>query len=328
MKFSVVIPNHNGAATLGEVLRAVRAAAPVGTEVIVADDASSDGSEALAGEFGAGLVRSPVCRGAAPTRNLGAAAASGEILVFLDSDVVVPPGTFEILEGRFRDPEVAGVIGLLKPVTRFGNLCSQYKNYYMHYTYLKLPERVSVFYTSLAAVRVSVFRELGGFDEAYRSATIEDLEFGIRLSRAGRVLLIDKRLQVDHIRRYGLKSLLLTAFRRASGATKIALRRRLDGDRRSYVTTSLPFLGGIGVVFAAPVLLATALIRGSLPVLALAASAALGAALINAGFLLGLARHTRKVYFFSGAALLLLDLAAHGCGNLHGLFTFARGRRY
>ncbi|HPJ73191.1 MAG TPA: glycosyltransferase, partial [bacterium] len=285
MKFSVVIPNHNGSATLPEALEGLFAAGARSGEVIVADDASTDGSDSLAERFPVKVERSSVNRGAASARNLGARSASGDILVFVDNDVVVPPDVFSCLEEDFADPSVAGVIGLLAPVTRFPDLCSQYKNYYMHYTYMKLPRRVGVFYTSLAAVRREVFAEVGGFDEQYRSATIEDLEIGLRIVKRGRPLVIDKRLQVDHIRHYGFSSLCRTAFRRAAGSAKIALRDRISSRKSSYVTTSRAFLGGMVLTFAAAAaLLAAAGWRSWEPAAAAAVFAAAAVA-INAGFL-------------------------------------------
>ena len=327
-RFSVVMPNRNGSASVAEALEAVLAAGGPEIEVIVVDDASTDDSRRIVSNYPVRLISLEAGGGAAPARNRGAAAATGNVLVFIDNDVVIPPDTFAIFTEHFRRPSAAGVIGLLRPVTRFRNLCSQYKNYYMHHTYMRLPERVSVFYTSLAAVRSRVFAECGGFDEAYRSATIEDLEFGIRLVKAGCDLVIDKRLQVDHIRHYNLKTLLKTAFRRSSGSTKIALRDRLASRKNSYVTTSRAFLGGIALVFLAAAALLPAVIFSSWIGGAVAGFLALAAVAGNFPFLLGLARHTRPAYFPAGALLLLADLFAHGCGNVYGVVSFWRGRRY
>ena len=329
MTFSVIIPNRNGAATLDNTLKAIFAAGYRDLEVIVADDASTDGSPSLAARYPVKLLRQKSCRGAAPTRNTGAAAATGEILVFIDNDVIIPPDTFKILEGRFRDPEVSGVIGLLQPLTRYPNLCSQYKNFYMHYTYLQLPRWVSVFYTSLASIRREVFEECGGFDSSYRSATIEDMEFGVRLTGRGYKLLLEKRLQVDHQRYYSLAGLLRTGFRRAAGLTKIALRDRLRREKKtSYVTTSRSFLAGIVLSWLVVIFLIAGpfFLSSFWPLLA--GSAYLILIALNFRFILEFSRRTRPAFFPLSCGLILIDLFTHGCGTVYGLLTFCRGQKY
>jgi glycosyltransferase involved in cell wall biosynthesis len=329
MRFSVIVPNYNGKKTLGETLSALSRAVPPPAEVIVSDDGSADGSERIAGEFGAKLIRSEIRRGASANRNAGAAAASGEILVFIDADALVPPETFAVLAGRFSDPAVAGVIGLLRPLTRFPDLCSQYKNFYMHYTYSRLPDPVTVFYTSIAAVRKEVFRSCGGFDARYRSATIEDMEFGVRMTAQGHRIVLDRRLQVEHIKKYSFALLMKTAFRRASGLAKIALRDRLSrGRKKSYVTTSTSFLAGIVLSFLALAGLLTTLVFPPRPCLLFTLLSYLALLALNAGFLIGFARTTRPLYGVLACGLIFLDLLAHGAGVIQGGLSFGAGEKY
>jgi glycosyltransferase involved in cell wall biosynthesis len=329
VKFSVVIPNRNGRATLEDTLEAVFAAGYSGLEVIVADDASSDNSPQIAARYPVKIIRQTEQRGASSTRNAGAAVGGGEILVFIDSDVIIPPDTFSILAERFRDPGVSGVIGLLQPLTRYPNLCSQYKNFYMHYTYLRLPREVSVFYTSLAAIRRDVFEECGGFDASYRSATIEDMEFGVRLTGRGHKILLEKKLQVEHNRYYSLLSLLKTGFRRAGGLAKIALRDRLRREEKtSYVTTAGSFLVGIVLSWLVFFSLLGGLIFLSVFWLIPAALAYLLLIALNFRFLRELSRRTRPSFFPRGCGLILVDLFVHGGGVLWGVLTFFRGQEY
>ncbi len=327
--FSVIIPNHNGEKTLPEVLEAILAPGYSSLEVIVVDDASTDNSRKLIRDYPMKLISHEECRGAAAARNSGAAAAAGKILVFIDNDVVVPADTFNRLDSRFRDPGLSAVIGLLAPLTRYGNLCSQYKNFYMHYTYLKLPERVTVFYTSIAAIRRDVFEASGGFDTRYRSATIEDMEFGVRLTGKGYRISIDKSLQVDHLRHYTLFSFLRTGFLRAAGLAKIALRDRLSRrEKKSYVTTSPAFLAGIVLAHLSFFFLVFFLLFSGWLWAALTGLSWLAIVLCNAGFLTGLARRTHTRFFFSGGILLILDCFVHGLGVIGGVYSFLRGRKY
>jgi glycosyltransferase involved in cell wall biosynthesis len=82
---SVIVPVHNGARFLGEALRSIREQTYPTVEIIVVDDGSTDGSAEIARSAGARLIRQPR-RGVAAARNAGIAAATGDLLAFLDQD--------------------------------------------------------------------------------------------------------------------------------------------------------------------------------------------------------------------------------------------------
>ena len=115
MRASVLIPVKNGGALLGEVLDAIHAQkAPWPFEVRIVDSGSSDGSVELARSRGVDVVTIPPKEfGHGRTRNMFAAASSGEFLVFLTQDA--KPATDEwlvnLVEGCDADPAVAGAFG-------------------------------------------------------------------------------------------------------------------------------------------------------------------------------------------------------------------------
>src|SRR5262245_50145472 len=88
---SLIIPAYNEEQLLARTLRAAMAAAQASGEsweIVVADDASTDRTAAIAAEHGARVV--PVhCRQIAKTRNAGARAAKGDLFIFVDADTVV-----------------------------------------------------------------------------------------------------------------------------------------------------------------------------------------------------------------------------------------------
>lgn len=101
---SVVIPAYNEAAHIGRLLDSLRRQDPPPDEVIVADDGSRDRTAAIAERAGANVLRL-AHRGPAAAKNAGAAAACGELLVFLDGDMACAPGFLQrlvapIVEGR------------------------------------------------------------------------------------------------------------------------------------------------------------------------------------------------------------------------------------
>src|SRR5437764_381326 len=113
---SVVIPCFNAAAFLEGAVRSIFAQETPGTEILIVEDASTDGSAdvaaALAGRYaGVRLLRQPGNAGPAAARNLGLRQASGRYVCFLDADDEYAPGFFAgVLPLLERDGDVAGVV--------------------------------------------------------------------------------------------------------------------------------------------------------------------------------------------------------------------------
>ncbi len=96
---SVVVPLYNKASFLRETLDAVLAQEGVPLEVIVVDDASTDGGWEIVSDYADRIVahRLPENRGGPHARNHGARLAAGEFLMFLDADDLLAPGTLAAL---------------------------------------------------------------------------------------------------------------------------------------------------------------------------------------------------------------------------------------
>src|SRR5258706_13623282 len=109
---SVVIPTFNTASMTLRCCRAVLASMPASSEVIVADDGSTDGTaELLAAEApGVKIVRLEENRGFAAAANRGVAAAQGRIVLLLNSDAIVQESALRAILAAFDDPRL-GVAG-------------------------------------------------------------------------------------------------------------------------------------------------------------------------------------------------------------------------
>lgn len=113
MRFSMIIPAYNEERLLPRLLDSVDAAragysAGAGeVEVIVADNASTDGTARLAEARGCRVVAVPK-RMIAAVRNGGAAVAAGAMLCFIDADSVVHPQTFDVIEETFASGRYVG----------------------------------------------------------------------------------------------------------------------------------------------------------------------------------------------------------------------------
>ncbi|HEY3054008.1 MAG TPA: glycosyltransferase [Thermoanaerobaculia bacterium] len=111
MSLSVIVPAFNEEAYLGETLASINVARAFASdesiEVIVVDNASTDRTPLVATSAGATVVSEPH-RNIARARNRGAARSTGETLVFIDADTLVPSEFFARIAEVLRDPVCLG----------------------------------------------------------------------------------------------------------------------------------------------------------------------------------------------------------------------------
>ena len=184
---SVVIPAHNAADTLRAQLDALVGQDYAGHwDVVVVDNRSTDATAAIAQSYAARLRLRVVPAGAgasvAYARNVGGAAATGELLVFLDADDVAAPGLLAAYARGAARFEVMG--GLLDDVALNDPVTASWR---YRTTEGALPvafERFPYFIGANCAVRRRVFEALGGFDEELVFVG-EDVDFSIRAQLAG-----------------------------------------------------------------------------------------------------------------------------------------------
>src|SRR3972149_1770904 len=109
---SIIVPVYNNSQDLLECLSALRASSYPNSEIIVVDDASTDGTHLIATRTGVRVLRLTENSGPAPARNHGVRHAKGNILIFVDADVVVSPGVISRMVKVFEEhPDVAAVFG-------------------------------------------------------------------------------------------------------------------------------------------------------------------------------------------------------------------------
>lgn len=206
---SIIVPVYNGAHYLNQCLDAILASAYPDYELILVDDASTDGSGEIGRHKGATVIRRPRQGGPAAARNAGATCARGDVVLFIDADVVVQPTTLERVAVNFRQyPELAAVFGSYDDSPAATNFLSQYKNLCHHFVHQHGCAEASTFWAGCGAVRRSVFLEVDGFNALrYSKPSIEDIELGYRLRAHGYRIWLDKALQVKHLKVWRLGSL-------------------------------------------------------------------------------------------------------------------------
>lgn len=225
---SVIIPVYNGGLNFRRCLESVVAANPPADEIIVVADGDTDGSWIVATELGARVFRLPTRSGPARARNLGAREASGEVLFFIDPEVTAPQDIIaQVREAFANDPDVRAVFGSYDDTPAATNFFSQYKNLFHHYTHQHAREEAGTFWSVCGAIRKKVLVEVGGFDEGYREPSVEDIELGYRLKKAGYKIRLCKSLQVKNLKQWQAGSLIKRDFfLRVLPWTELLLRHR------------------------------------------------------------------------------------------------------
>ena len=199
---SIIVPAHRADRALERCLEAVGKLHGEGWECIVADDGSAhEEVSAAASAAGFRCVRSEERRGPAAARNRGALAASGDVLFFVDADVLVPPGAAGDVRAFFDDrPDIAALFGSYDADPEAPGLVSQYKNLTHHYVHQQGSVDAFTFWAGCGAIRRRPFLEAGGFDERYERPCIEDIELGYRVKQRGERIVLMKSLMVKHLK--------------------------------------------------------------------------------------------------------------------------------
>ena len=183
MKLSVVIPAFNEekrlTACLESVFTALRAHARDGltAEVIVVDNNSTDQTPELARQAGAQVVFEPHNQ-IARARNAGAKSATGDWILFLDADTLLPAETLADTLAEMRRDDIAGGTSILD----YGRVSLRVRPFVALCNFII--RRFKMTAGCFLFCRAEAFRELGGFDETYYAG--EDAEFGKALKRWGR----------------------------------------------------------------------------------------------------------------------------------------------
>ncbi|HDN84453.1 MAG TPA: glycosyltransferase family 2 protein [Candidatus Aerophobetes bacterium] len=192
MDVSIVIPTYNRKKVLKRCLELLFAQnyPKDKYEIILVDDGSTDGTDKMVASL------NPPCRftylyqerkGPHIARNLGITHAEGEIVIFIDSDILCPPDLISEhikYHNRFKDVIVSG------PETRTSDLYDKFqdieKRKFKKFWDLSGPS----FITSNLSVKRKYLIRIGGFDEEFEGMGWHDWDLGLRLTKLG---LIPKR---------------------------------------------------------------------------------------------------------------------------------------
>jgi rSAM/selenodomain-associated transferase 2 len=179
-RYSIIVPALNEAESLPAQLDALKCdqLGDGRTELLVVDGGSTDGTAALAAAYGR-VIASP--RGRARQMNTGAAAARGDVLIFLHADTRLPPDALLVIERALADSRVVGGAFRL----RFDTNAPAYR-LVAATTTLRGVTRHSFTGDQAYVVKREAFERVGGFPD---QPLMEDLEIVKRLRHIGRFVL-------------------------------------------------------------------------------------------------------------------------------------------
>ena len=182
---SVIVPLYNAREVIRETLESIRSQTWTDYEIVVVDDGSTDGSGETVQKFD-GILRyiRQENAGVAAARNRGIMESSGRYLALLDHDDLWHPTKLEkqvqLLEQR---PEVGMVVTDVAHIDRDGRPMHIIgAGYNPKETFARLFVRGYVPTPSAAMIRRSVLSAIGGFDESFRSAGLDDHELWTRIA--------------------------------------------------------------------------------------------------------------------------------------------------
>ena len=197
---SIIVPARNAASRITACVTALRQQqnAPLPYEIIVVADGCTDATAELAEAAGATVIRQPP-KGPSAARNAGLQAAQGDIVCFTDADCAPHPNWLAAMVAPLlADPAVVGVKGVY--TTQQKELTARFVQleYEDKYDRLLKFETISFMDSYSAACRRQVLLDVGGFDEHFKTASVEDRELSYRLAAQGHKMVFQPQAVVAH----------------------------------------------------------------------------------------------------------------------------------
>jgi glycosyltransferase involved in cell wall biosynthesis len=246
---SVIIPAYNAQETidfcLDSLIKQKNLDFPL--ELIFVDDGSTDGTvehikrfqqQDLPNNVKIKLLLQEKNQGPAAARNRGAKEASGDILLFTDADCVAEVDWVKEMLSPFKSEQISAVKGAYK--TKQTELVARLAQaeFDSRYQLLAKQEKIDVVFTYAAAIKKSVFWDVGGFDTSFPKADNEDTDLSYKIAKKHTIIFNPKAI-IYHQHPASLKEYLTKKFSRGYWRMYVYKRFPEKAMQDSYTPQSL-----------------------------------------------------------------------------------------
>lgn len=208
LSISFIIPAYNAEKNLNICLDAIVKAATTNDEIILVNDASTDSTQKIASQYNCEIINLQHNGGAAHARNHGARVSSKDILVFVDSDVLITKKNIEEVRSYFENNKnVQTITANVDPTNLEVGFLTDFKNLYMNYIISAGSLAVNYVYGSFCATRSKNYVP---WPEDIRLT--EDSLWGYKQKQAGFTIHSLTSLKVKHLKEYDYKKLIENDF--------------------------------------------------------------------------------------------------------------------
>jgi glycosyltransferase involved in cell wall biosynthesis len=236
LKASIIIPVHNSEQTIALCLEGLRELPRSSCEIIIVNDASIDQTISIAKKYDVKIIHNEIQKGASFSRNIGTKHAQSDLLIFIDSDIETSAATIlATIDFMQTNLQFFAFTGPLTPEgSLHNNFFTNYKNYYMNYTFNCVKGEISFLYGGYCG-----FRKV--LPEIYWPENIkygEDTWLGNQLFQTGHKIALLNFPQIIHHKKYDFTKIILNDFRIPCGFSKTLLSRIKSRHKNSLTNFS------------------------------------------------------------------------------------------
>ena len=224
---SVIVPTYNRKENLKKCLEALKKIdyPKKSYEAIIINDGGEDGTDEFMKKFikenkGFKYLKQKNS-GPAKARNNGVKNSKGEIIVFIDDDIIVPKNLIEKHLKYYKNKKIGGVGGNQLPKKlSWPDLyyIARYLDEFLKVQKWLDPNSGKGLATANCSYRAKILKELKGFDESFPLAAGEDIDLSRRVMERGWTLVKDPTIVTEHLRSETFRSVVKLKFKRMSGA--------------------------------------------------------------------------------------------------------------
>ena len=328
MKISIIIPVYNSSLTLKECLEAIFNSNFKNFEVIVISDNSTDNSVGIAKQYQCKIIELSENKGPAFARNEGAKISEGDILLFVDSDVIIKKDALNYLSEKFLQNEIDAIQGIYSHEPTYKSIITQYQmSYNCYYIWPENKKYASTLSTCCLAIRKKIFLNLKGFNVNFKRSSAEDEEFGYFLIAKGYKILILRELKVEHRINYNLKHFIKKKFYTYIDVMKEYLRNKTY-VKKIKQTNYAKVLAGIVILGLIILTAIGTIIFLNKTILYIFLTLNIAFLLLHTGFMRFVGRTKGLTKAFGVVAVCYIDTFLMLVGLLYGSLSYFFGKKY